>query len=425
MTQQQEKGVRGIFDQNPNDFRDCMLIHQYANLQVTDSLIHQDADRWKLVRGDGEAKDGEDQEETVDVMVRPGAVYDAETGSGNELHVGVNMFVMLEGISNPVQVLPTGPIAKWTSKGTVPIAGFLCMTQGESDSSPVLHSLPTPCIPTSLDEVGNALDPTIDDYEVWIGTTRVTFDTVEKAETFCYGLAETISTDMSTQVWDADQFQTLNISGIFATESEGKFIVPKNETDLIKEVDKPAGLTMLSKRSTVSSNMETNTFAVAITRAPGQQLGLDVVDIGSALKIVGVYEGPVKRWNAANADSYVQTGDRIVGVNGVIGNPEKLAGLLKNSSSMTLLITRQAVFAIKDIVSIDGRQGVVTWDGRPKNMYVMVKWLDDGSKSDVIPVDKVQLVPKVQPARQDTASRTPEELLESTEEYMASGGKAR
>ena len=40
------------------------------------------------------------------------------------------------------------------------------ISQGPSDSAPVLHTLPTPCVPTSLDSMGNELDPTVDDFQV-------------------------------------------------------------------------------------------------------------------------------------------------------------------------------------------------------------------------------------------------------------------
>jgi len=42
-------------------------------------------------------------------------------------------------------------------------------------------------------------------------------------------------------------------------------------------------------------------------------------------------------------------------------------------------------------VSVDGRIGVVTWDGRPMNGYVKVKWSDNGEQSKVIKLSKVTM----------------------------------
>uniref|UniRef100_A0A7S2MB06 Uncharacterized protein n=1 Tax=Alexandrium andersonii TaxID=327968 RepID=A0A7S2MB06_9DINO len=42
-----------------------------------------------------------------------------------------------------------------------------------------------------------------------------------------------------------------------------------------------------------------------------------------------------------------------------------------------------ADFKVGDTVSVEGRLGVVFWDGRPKHEYAMLRWKDDGSESGV------------------------------------------
>mmetsp|Transcript_6291 Transcript_6291/g.15472 ORF Transcript_6291/g.15472 Transcript_6291/m.15472 type:complete len:1551 (-) Transcript_6291:161-4813(-) len=313
LTPQQRKGLSGVFDQSPDDFRDCVLIHQYAEpLEVVDAFgVNEQGGLWaKIYRGDGNEDVGkiarrleeaeQNQEDVVaelcsmgfprqkvllalqaaynipdkaleylldentppapegspslsdvertqalpsstshgfvrkrlgmgptvasvesfanlngvenetgsqDILVRPGAVFDSATNDGSALHIGTKMFAKLEGMSNPIQVIPHGPVAHWSSKERVPIAGFLCLEVNKSDSAPILHSTPTPCVPTTLDVQGNALDPFVDPYEVFIGTTRVTFNSKTEAEEFCYAYATEISRDLATVVWDAEDIE--------------------------------------------------------------------------------------------------------------------------------------------------------------------------------------------------------------------------
>merc|ERR1719426_174551 len=65
------------------------------------------------------------------------------------------MFAWLRTVAGEVAVIPNGDVAKWSSKKKVPIAGYLCTTE----HGPVLHTLPTPCLPTSLDENGQPFEP--------------------------------------------------------------------------------------------------------------------------------------------------------------------------------------------------------------------------------------------------------------------------
>ena len=55
------------------------------------------------------------------------------------------------------EVIPTGTVSKWTSKKRVPMAGYLCTQEG--GTVPVLHTLPTPCVLTTLSDDGRVLPP--------------------------------------------------------------------------------------------------------------------------------------------------------------------------------------------------------------------------------------------------------------------------
>ncbi|CAE7864948.1 UBP26 [Symbiodinium sp. KB8] len=46
-------------------------------------------------------------------------------------------------------------------------------------------------------------------------------------------------------------------------------------------------------------------------------------------------------------------------------------------------------FAVNDVVSVNGRPGVVTWDGRPQHQFAKVRF-EDGKESDVLPVCSLQ-----------------------------------
>eukprot|EP00418_Pyrodinium_bahamense_P041714 CAMPEP_0179193756 /NCGR_PEP_ID=MMETSP0796-20121207/96291_1 /TAXON_ID=73915 /ORGANISM="Pyrodinium bahamense, Strain pbaha01" /LENGTH=534 /DNA_ID=CAMNT_0020898071 /DNA_START=20 /DNA_END=1623 /DNA_ORIENTATION=- len=54
-----------------------------------------------------------------------------------------------------------------------------------------------------------------------------------------------------------------------------------------------------------------------------------------------------------------------------------------------------ADFKVGDTVSVEGRLGVVFWDGRPKHEYAMLRWRDDGSESGV-KVSEIQVSPATQ-----------------------------
>mmetsp|Transcript_65061 Transcript_65061/g.155366 ORF Transcript_65061/g.155366 Transcript_65061/m.155366 type:complete len:1258 (+) Transcript_65061:107-3880(+) len=75
----------------------------------------------------------------------------------------INAFAYLQSVAGEVSVVPHGLIAKWTSKRKVPIAGYLCTSDGGDQSGPVLYTLPTPCVPTVLGDDGTAYEPPAED----------------------------------------------------------------------------------------------------------------------------------------------------------------------------------------------------------------------------------------------------------------------
>merc|ERR1712151_1323080 len=60
-------------------------------------------------------------------------------------------------------------------------------------------------------------------------------------------------------------------------------------------------------------------IAVTLNRSRGQQLGAEVKsdEDGKTVLIEFVHDGVLKEWNAANASKQIQAGNRIVSVNGI------------------------------------------------------------------------------------------------------------
>merc|ERR1719478_404900 len=80
---------------------------------------------------------------------------EADGTESDDVELEVSMFAWLRSVAGEVAVIPNGDVAKWSSKKKVPLAGYLCT----SEHGPVLHTLPTPCLPTSLDENGQPFTP--------------------------------------------------------------------------------------------------------------------------------------------------------------------------------------------------------------------------------------------------------------------------
>jgi len=113
------------------------------------------------------------------------------------------MYAFLTESIGMVQVIPHGVVSKWTSKKKVPIAGFLCQHNGHHESAPVLHALSTPCVPTYLDRAGMPLSTDDKSFEVFVGSTRIKFDSEREAFKFCEDYSRRIARDLSATVWDA------------------------------------------------------------------------------------------------------------------------------------------------------------------------------------------------------------------------------
>merc|ERR1719424_1497577 len=131
---------------------------RFVRAFASSSVRHQSAD------DDHDHKNAKEENKLpYQVLLPKGGVMDRATAQSvgadgtvqDDVELEVNMFVWLRSVAGEVAVIPNGDIAKWSSKKKVPIAGYLCTT----DQGPVLHTLPTPCLPTSLDENGQAFAP--------------------------------------------------------------------------------------------------------------------------------------------------------------------------------------------------------------------------------------------------------------------------
>jgi len=70
-------------------------------------------------------------------------------------------------------------------------------------------------------------------------------------------------------------------------------------------------------------------------------LGLDVDIVDSvAVVVTSIYPGRVQRWNIEHPDAVIEEGDRIVEVNGAVGNAALLVERLKMDSVWSILVQR-------------------------------------------------------------------------------------
>jgi len=187
-----------LLEANPDDMKDCLFVHQYAEPYMVGDTIREHT--MTLHNGSNSSNTNTTE---LPPLFRQGAIWD-DSPTSDDVPLAVEVFAHLQGVTGLVQVIPHGPMTRWTSKAKVPIGGFLCMTPNKATpSAPVLHAAPTPCIPTSLDEAGTSLDPVDDGYEVFVGTTRLKFDTKAKADEFCINYTKKIASDLGTTIWDA------------------------------------------------------------------------------------------------------------------------------------------------------------------------------------------------------------------------------
>lgn len=83
-------------------------------------------------------------------------------------------------------------------------------------------------------------------------------------------------------------------------------------------------------------------YEVILDRSTGDKLGIDVDhQDGVALLIEAINGGVVGTWNKANPSKEVQTGDRIVEVNGVRGEAMKLVDECKQQKQLRVKIKRK------------------------------------------------------------------------------------
>mmetsp|Transcript_112907 Transcript_112907/g.324515 ORF Transcript_112907/g.324515 Transcript_112907/m.324515 type:complete len:150 (-) Transcript_112907:175-624(-) len=78
-------------------------------------------------------------------------------------------------------------------------------------------------------------------------------------------------------------------------------------------------------------------FDVCIVKTAGTRLGLDV-DLSDGVQLIvdKIAPGLAEEWNAANPDKKFGRGDRIVSVNGVQGNAQKMAEACRKGTTLNL-----------------------------------------------------------------------------------------
>jgi len=149
----QRRALIHAFDERPDLFSGCMLIHDFAMpLRVGSAII-------EVRNGPTHEVAAQQNETSVDelpynVVHIQGGIVDrdagSDAGSKKDATPEVSMFANLQSIAGEVAVIPNGAIARWSSKKKVPIAGYLCNENGNR----VLYTLPTPCLATTLGDDG-------------------------------------------------------------------------------------------------------------------------------------------------------------------------------------------------------------------------------------------------------------------------------
>jgi len=184
----------------PNLYENCMLIHDTARpFRVGSAMVSRkvemglNATNFNVHTVDSTAGAIEMATDEVNIPVDDLRVSGGAYGgpaSLKEATITSTMTAYLSSVSGQVQVMPNGIVSKWTSKERVPIAGYLCT---QHNSIPVLHTLPTPCVMTSLTEDGERIDPDHKGADVWVGQSRFSFPTIKAAHTACHKLAREIA----------------------------------------------------------------------------------------------------------------------------------------------------------------------------------------------------------------------------------------
>lgn len=105
---------------------------------------------------DGDENSDSNSDLEIDpALIHPKGGVSDKDGGDKDAQLEVNMFAYMKSVSGEVAVIANGHIAKWSSKKKVPIAGFMC----SHEEGLTLHTLPTPCVETILDEDGKVQPP--------------------------------------------------------------------------------------------------------------------------------------------------------------------------------------------------------------------------------------------------------------------------
>jgi len=148
--------VESIFLENPSLFSHCVLVRDFVEpLRVGSALMDRSSEQgakshFLAPEGEKKAK----RKFPDELLHLEGAIVDRADFEDNA-ELQVTMFGWLSSIAGEVRIIPSGALTKWSSKKKVPIAGYLCV----GDGGPVLHTLPTPCLATTLNAEGQPQGP--------------------------------------------------------------------------------------------------------------------------------------------------------------------------------------------------------------------------------------------------------------------------
>eukprot|EP00928_Gymnodinium_smaydae_P025322 TRINITY_DN2020_c0_g1_i1.p2 TRINITY_DN2020_c0_g1~~TRINITY_DN2020_c0_g1_i1.p2 ORF type:complete len:247 (-),score=67.09 TRINITY_DN2020_c0_g1_i1:58-798(-) len=137
--------------------------------------------------------------------------------------------------------------------------------------------------------------------------------------------------------------------------------------------------------------LEPDEFIIDVTLAGKDILGLDVDwGDGKTLYIKGVKPGIVKEWNRTHPVDSVQSGDRVIAINGVADDPQAMLGVCRNRGRLKLLIrskadratriaqAKKAQAAAEQAVEMQppSLESLVTLDTQGQPLGIDVDWAD-------------------------------------------------
>merc|ERR1719331_2978403 len=188
----------------PDVFEHCVLVRDYAEpFRVGSNMALRGKSRLRHTVN-STAGAIEIATDEGDIPVEDLKLADGVAGQGvheSNAVISVPVYANLQSVTGEVQVVGHGMVEKWTSKRRVPIAGYLCTVP---ESAPVLHSLPTPCVMTTIGDDGAALHPENTTADVWVGGTKFSFKSIREAHDACFTLAKTIAEDRTFGSYSAE-----------------------------------------------------------------------------------------------------------------------------------------------------------------------------------------------------------------------------